>query len=148
IHGVHVLGLIFLSSVAEGALSQELAEDISVSSLLDVTGHWTHGHEHESRTGSALRDQIIIQAHAEVSRRKEIRPGAGQQVSPAVGYHPVDRVGHRNLFRVDSVLCRLQPELHHRSIPAVVRAGILVYGPDVTAARPFRALLTAGHARR
>ena len=43
-----------------------------------------------------------------------------------------------SLFRADGLLRRRKRKLHHRSIPAAFRGGLLVHGIDVSAARPLR----------
>src|SRR5258708_38947500 len=51
---------------------------------------------------------------------------------------PLARVADRRLLRGHGLLRRGQRELHHSSIPAAVRGGLLVHRIDVAAPGPLR----------
>ncbi len=69
------------------------------------------------------------------------------QVPQAIGMGPVGRTADRHIFRTDNHLCRSERKVHHRAVLAAFRSGLLVYGIDVTSARPvFRCIAPRGTA--
>src|SRR5262249_1784788 len=79
---IDVFYLQLLPGLTKRAASPALAADVPLPAVPHGAGHWADAHEHTRRDGSAVRDQIIVQAHAEVPRAVEGRQGAGTEVPP------------------------------------------------------------------
>src|SRR5262249_3416912 len=83
----------------------------------------------------AVRNQVVLQAHAEVQRLVQERQGNGKEIPPPPGPDPVAGTSRRLLLCHDVLVRVQQRELLDDSVPVVVRSGLLVYGADVAAAR-------------
>jgi hypothetical protein len=69
---------------------EDVEEDVSLSSISDGVGHWTHRDQYQGGDGGAVRHQERVCAHAEIPRCEEGREVAGGQVSQAAGAGSVD----------------------------------------------------------
>src|SRR5205807_7023329 len=68
IHGVDVFHIFFLSGVAERIVPAALAQDLSLSAVPYGSWHRSHGDKHTSSDGSAVRGEVFLQTHTEISR--------------------------------------------------------------------------------
>src|SRR5208337_3685437 len=127
VHGFDVLDFQFLSGVAEGTVSEALAEIPALPAAIDVSRNWTDHHQYDCRAGSAGWQADRVRPHSQVPGRIEEGQNLRGQISQAPGLGSMDRTPDRNLLRVRRLLRDRQRELLHHSVLAVIRGRLLGY---------------------
>src|SRR5262249_4735475 len=101
-------------------------------------GNWNRAYHNQyaGRVGSARRKADRVCSHPEIPRGIEKRYCASHEIPQAPRLGAVDRTSHRDLFRLNRLLCGVERELLDRSLPDAFRVRVLVHGAYVAAAGP------------